>query len=182
MQKLETQGGDRIIVAALSAFSKGEKMMRKQVLLCFLLFLAAALLSGCQRKRLAQDAVLESFLYETAGMAMGSETSFSIVREGDGFTVTQSSGGGQFVRTAHVEPEIMVQMTDILRAHNALAWNGFARSDPHMLDGTTFTLSVAFDDGTTISAQGANNYPKGLSAAVGEIKNLFDQFLREPEQ
>lgn len=182
MQKLETQGGDRIIVAALSAFSKGEKTMRKQVLLCFLLFLAAALLSGCQRKRLAQDAVLESFLYETAGMAMGSETSFSIVREGDGYAVTQSSGGGHTVRTAHVGRENAMQATDILREYNALSWDGYAKYDPRVLDGTTFILSVAFDDGTTISAQGANNYPKGLSAAVGEIKNLFDQFLREPEQ
>ena len=156
--------------------------MRRQLLLCFLLFLASALMSGCQRKRLAQDVLLESFCYETVGTAMGSETRLSIVREGNGFTVIQSSGGGRNVRSAHVGQEAGGQMTGILRAHNALAWNGFAKSDPRMLDGTSFTLSIAFDDGTTILAQGANNYPKGLSAAVGEIKNLFDQFLWEPEQ
>jgi len=156
--------------------------MRKQILLCFLLFLAAALLGGCQRKRLKEDVLVESFSYETVGTAMGSETTFSIVREDGGFTVTQSSGGGQFVRTAHVEREIMVQTTDILRAHNALAWDGFAQSDSRMLDGTSFTLSIAFDDGTTISARGTNSYPKGLSAAVREIKDLIDRFLRESEQ
>ena len=156
--------------------------MRKQILLCFLLFLAAALLGGCQRKRLKEDVLVESFSYETVGTAMGSETTFSIVREDGGFTVTQSFGGGRTVRRAYVGETAGAQATDILRAHNALSWDGYAKSDPRVLDGTTFTLSVAFDDGTNISAQGANNYPKGLSAAVGEIKNLFDQFLREPEQ
>ena len=157
-------------------------MMRKQILLCFLLFLAAALLGGCQRKRLKEDVLVESFSYETIGTAMGSETELSIVREGDGFAVTQSSGGGHTVRSAYVEQAVGGQVTDILRAHNALSWNGFAQSDPHMLAGTSFTLFIAFDDGTTISARGTNSYPKGLSAAVQEIRDLFDRFLRESEQ
>ena len=156
--------------------------MRKQILLCFLLFLAAALLGGCQRKRLKDGVLIESFSYETVGTAMGSETSLSIVRDDGGFTVTESFGNGATIRRAYVGQTVGAKATDILRAHNALAWNGFAKSDPHMLDGTSFSLSIAFDDGTTILAQGANNYPKGLSAAVGEIKNLFDQFLWEPEQ
>ena len=156
--------------------------MRKQMLLCLLLFLAAALLGGCQKKRLKEDVLVESFSYETIGTAMGSETTFSIVREGDGFAVTQSSGGGHTVRTAHVGRENAKQATDILREYNALSWDGYAKSDPRVLDGTTFTLSVAFDDGTTISAWGTNSYPKGLSAAVREIKDLFDRFLRESEQ
>ena len=156
--------------------------MRKQVLLCFLLFLAAALLGGCQRKRLKEDVLVESFSYETVGTAMGSETTFSIVREGEGFTVIQSSGGGQIVRSAYVEQAVGGKVTDILRTHHALSWNGFAKSDPHMLDGTSFTLFIAFDDGTTISARGTNSYPKGLPAAMQEIKDLLDRFLQAPEQ
>jgi len=156
--------------------------MRKQILICFLLFLAAALLGGCQRKRLKDGVLIESFSYETVGTAMGSETALSIVRDDGGFTVTQSSGGGRTVRRAYVGQTAGVQATDILRAHNVLAWDGFAKSDPHMLDGTSFSLSIAFDDGTTVSARGTNSYPKGLSAAVREIRNLFDRFLREPEQ
>lgn len=156
--------------------------MRKQMLLCLLLFLAAALLGGCQKKRLKEDVLVESFSYETIGTAMGSETTFSIVREGDGFTVTQSAGGGKTVRSAYADQAAGAQATDILRAHNALSWNGFAKSDPHMLDGTSFTLFIAFDDGTTISARGTNSYPKGLSAAVKEIRDLLDRFLQEPEQ
>ncbi len=156
--------------------------MRKQILLCFLLFLAVALPGGCQRKRLKDGVLIESFSYETVGTAMGSETALSIVREGDGFTVTQSSGGGRTVRRAYVGQAAGAQATDILRAHNALAWNGFAKSDPHMLDGTSFTLFIDFDDGTAVSARGTNSYPRGLSAAVREIRDLFDQLLREPEQ
>lgn len=156
--------------------------MRKQVLLCFLLFLAAALLGGCQKKRLAQDVLLECLCYETIGTAMGSETELSIVREGDGFAVTQSTCGGQTVRRAYVEQTVGGQVTDILRAHDALSWNGFEKSNPLVMDGSSFILSITFDDGTTISARGTNSYPKGLSAAMREIEDLFDRFLREPEQ
>lgn len=114
--------------------------MRKQILLCFLLFLAAALLGGCQKKRLKDGVLIESFSYETVGTAMGSETALSIVRDDGGFTVTQSSGGGRTVRRAYVGQTAVAQATDILRAHNALSWDGFAKSDPHMLDGTSFSL------------------------------------------
>ena len=156
--------------------------MRKQILLCILLFLAAALLGGCRRKRLAQDVLLESFCYETIGTAMGSETTFSVICEENGFSVTQSFGRGQNVRSAYVEQEVGAQATDILRKHNVLSWNGFEKSDPLVLDGTSFTLFIAFSDGTTISARGTNSYPKGLSTAVQEIEELFDRFLRESEQ
>ena len=156
--------------------------MRKQVLLCFLLFLAAALLGGCQRKRLAQDVLLESFCYETVGTAMGSEMELSIIREGDGFAVTQSFDGEQTVRSAYVEQMVGEQVNDILRAHDALSWNGFEKSNPLVMDGSSFILSITFDDGTTISARGTNSYPKGLSAAVQEIEDLVDRFLSEPEQ
>ena len=157
-------------------------MMRKQVLHCLLLLLAIALLSGCHRKRLDGDILVESFLYETFGTEMSSERTFSIVCEEDGVTITQSSGGGQFVRTAHVVQKIMVRVTDILREHDVLSWDGYAKYDPRVLDGTSFTLSIDFGDGTTISAQGTNSYPKGLSAAMREIEDLFDRFLRESEQ
>ena len=153
----------------------------RRFLLGILLLLIAFVLTGC-RKRLPDTATIETFVYETRGMAMGSETSFSIAREGDGFTVTQSSGGGQIVRTAHAGHEVGVTITDILRTHNAHAWNGFAKSDPLVLDGTSFSLFIVFDDGTTISARGTNSYPKGLSAAVREIQSLFDRFLSEPDQ
>ena len=147
-----------------------------------MLFLAAALLSGCQRKRLKNGVLIEAFSYETVGMSMGSETELSIVRNDGGFTVMESFGNGEIIRSAFVGQMVGAQATDILRAHNVLSWNGFAKSDPHVLDGTSFILSIAFDDGTTISARGTNLYPKGLSAAVREIRDLFDRFLHETEQ
>ena len=86
------------------------------------------------------------------------------------------------MRRAYVEQTVGGQVTDILRAHDALSWNGFEKSNPLVMDGSSFILSITFDDGTTISARGTNSYPKGLSAAMREIEDLFDRFLREPEQ
>ena len=154
--------------------------MRK-FLLGIMLLLAVFVFAGCQ-KRLPDTATIETFVYETRGTAMGSETSFSIAREGDGFIVTQSTGGGQIVRMAHVGQDVVSQATDILRTYNALSWDGFAGSDPNISDGESFTLRIAFNDGSSVAARGTNSYPKGMTAAVREIQNLFDRFLREPEQ
>lgn len=154
--------------------------MRRQMLLGFLLFLAVALLSGCQKKQLDEDALVASFSYMTAGMMMGGEKALSIARDGDGFVVTKRVG--ETVRSAHAGQTAGEQVTDILREHNALSWNGFAKSNPHVLDGTSFTLSIVFDDGKTVFAQGANSWPKGMAVAVREIEKLIDRFLRESEQ
>lgn len=153
----------------------------RRFLLGILLLLIAFVLTGC-RKRLPDTATIETFVYETRGTAMGSETSLSIAREGDGFIVTQSFGGGQIVRTAHVGRDVVSQATEILRAHNALSWDGFAGSNPNISDGESFTMRIAFDDGSSVAARGTNSYPKGLGTAVHEIEDLFDRFLREPEQ
>ena len=54
--------------------------------------------------------------------------------------------------------------------------------DSMILDGESFRLTIAFDDGTIISARGTNRRPKGMGQALREIENLFDQLLWETEQ
>ncbi|MBR5289079.1 MAG: hypothetical protein IKU34_10915 [Clostridia bacterium] len=156
--------------------------MRKQILLCILLGLAAVVLWGCRAKRLPEGVSVETLRYETWFMMAGSETSLSISREDDGFTVVRTVGWEEPSRRAHGSAQMGKNIADILREHDVLSWDGFSGHDPLIDDGESFTLTIAFDDGTTISARGTNRRPKGMGQAMREIENLFDQLLWEPEQ
>ena len=156
--------------------------MRKPILLCILLGLAAAVMCGCRAKRLPEGVSIESLSYETRFMMAGTETSLSISRENDGFTVVRTVGWEEPSCRARVSEEMGKNVADILREHNVLSWEGFSGYDPMIADGESFTLTIAFDDGTTISARGTNKRPKGMGQAMREIENLFDQLLWEPEQ
>ena len=162
-------------------FERG-RMMRKQILLCMLLCLAAVVLYSCRAKRLPDGVSIESLFYETWFMMAGTETSLSISRENDGFAIVRTVGWEEPSRRARVSEEMGKNVADILREHNVLSWDGFSGHDPMIDDGKSFTLSIAFDNGTTISARGTNRRPKGMGQAMREIEDLFDQFLREPEQ
>ena len=156
--------------------------MRKQILLCILLVLAAAVLCGCRAKRLPEGVSIESLSYETRFMMAGSETSLSISRENDGFVIVRTVGWKESSRRARGSAQMGRNVADILRKHDVLSWDGFSGYDPLIADGESFTLSIAFDDGTAISARGTNKRPKGMGQAMREIENLFDQLLWEPEQ
>ena len=156
--------------------------MRKQVLLCILLGLAAVVLCSCRAKRLPESVSIESLCYETRGMMAGAETSLSIFREDNGFEIVCTGGGGEPSRRARASEEMGRSVADILREHNVLSWDGFSGHDLMILDGESFTLRIAFDDGTAISARGTNASPQEMGQALREIENLFDQLLWEPEQ
>ena len=49
------------------------------------------------------------------------------------------------------------------------SWDGYTKSDPNALDGSSFSLEIALADGKTIYAHGTNAYPKNY----GEFENCI---------
>lgn len=156
--------------------------MRKSILCCLLIGLVVIVLCSFRTKRLPEGVGLESFRYETSGMMAGAETSLSIFREQDGFVIVRTGNWGEPSRRARGSAEMGKKIANILCENHALSWDGFSGHDSMMLDGKSFELTIAFDDGTTISARGTNRRPKGMGQALQEIENLFDQLLWETEQ
>ena len=55
------------------------------------------------------------------------------------------------------------------------SWDGFTGSDPHVLDGYSFSFEATLSDGTTISASGSNASPQGYPAfktAIGRYLGM----------
>ena len=41
-------------------------------------------------------------------------------------------------------------------------WDGFSKSNPNVLDGSSFSFSAELSDGRALSARGSNSFPKGF--------------------
>ena len=78
-----------------------------------------------------------------------------------------------------VEDVWVDQLQDIVQAYNVILWDGFKGSDSMLLDGDSFSFSLAFSDGTTVNASGYGSFPSGYGDASAEIKEHFMQLLPE---
>ena len=61
------------------------------------------------------------------------------------------------------------------------AWDGYRQEDSAVLDGESFSLNVAFEDGSGIDAVGTNSFPDGYYEKKGAIQAFFEALMREYE-
>ena len=77
--------------------------------------------------------------------------------------------------------EDMTAFSALLHELNLTEWNGFRRSDPDVLDGEDFSLSVVFADGDEISAYGSNSFPSGYSDKMRRVEEFFRALMEDYE-
>lgn len=61
----------------------------------------------------------------------------------------------------------------LLTACDVRKWDGFRKSNPHVLDGEMFSFSAKLADGTTITASGSNSFP----VHYGELVNALHDYV-----
>ncbi len=77
--------------------------------------------------------------------------------------------------------EDMAAFSTLLHELNLAEWNGFRKSDPDVLDGEDFSLSVVFADGDEISAYGSNSFPSGYEDKMSRIEDFFRTLMEDYE-
>ena len=70
-------------------------------------------------------------------------------------------------------------LTNIVLGNNMILWDGFSESDSMLLDGTHFSITLEFSDGTTVNANGYGCFPAYYGNASEAIAALFLQLLPE---
>lgn len=68
------------------------------------------------------------------------------------------------------DPELLSVMSGIIDSHNVRKWDGFSKTNPHVLDGEGFSLELSYSDGKTVRAYGNNSYPDGYRAFYDEFQ------------
>ena len=79
--------------------------------------------------------------------------------------------------------ELYLAYTFVLPVTDAdlAAWDGYRQEDSAVLDGESFSLNVAFEDGSGIDAVGTNSFPDGYYEKKGAIQAFFEALMREYE-
>ena len=70
------------------------------------------------------------------------------------------------------------KLVEIINRYKAAKWNGFHKSNRHVLDGRSFTLCIRCTDGREIDAQGYMSYPRGYAEFRKEVDELFENWYR----
>lgn len=73
-----------------------------------------------------------------------------------------------------VDDAVMVEVSELFAKLNIKSWDRFDRSNDYVLDGSGFSLSAEFEDGTTISASGSNAFPKNFSEFATELRKIME--------
>lgn len=76
-----------------------------------------------------------------------------------------------------VDAEILDKVQAILEKYDVGKWNGYSGYNPMALDGSSFALFVQFTDGSSLSAQGTNNFPDNYSNVRREFNSLTSEAI-----
>lgn len=161
--------------------------MRKLQLLYLLILIFV--LCGCGKKEdpvqlpketQEQGEAMEITLFSFTHTGMSMEQCFMYsaeqTEEGIRLYTEELFSGGLIVDTIVDEP-VLEQLGEIAGKYRLDRWDGFDKTDKHVMDGNSFTLSVILADGKTISAHGNNRFPDGYSDAKQEICTLFEDLI-----
>lgn len=123
------------------------------------------------------DSPLVSFSYSYAGMAMPPIEGISARRDEDGCFADFHLGHAEDIENVPISTEDFDKLECILREYEIGSWAGFDEVDPYMLDGESFTLCAAFEDGTRIEAHGSNSFPQRYWDVKDTLLSCIEQIM-----
>lgn len=68
------------------------------------------------------------------------------------------------------------KIIEILDKYEVYKWDGFKKSNPNVLDGDSFNLSVRYNDDKSIFASGYMMWPKNYREVQGELDSIFMKY------
>ena len=74
------------------------------------------------------------------------------------------------------ELSLVEELEEMIAGYEIGDWNGFSEADRRMLDGEDFLLSIHFEDGKLISANGSNAFPKNYKEVKAEWNRLLGEY------
>lgn len=136
---------------------------------------------GNQAPAPVESKPIEYFCYSNSGSSTYEIYSYEVKKDKESgeMVVVYELNCGNEVYTVPADEELLQALAAIVADHNMQRWDGFSEIDSMILDGSGFSLSVAFEDGSRIRASGSNSFPRGFSAAWEAIDDLFTKYLEK---
>ncbi len=97
---------------------------------------------------------------------------FEIVHDESGYTMQFDLYEDAVFHT--LTPEAMEKVSSVISKYNVRSWDGFDKVDRFALDGEGFYLYITFSDGSRISANGSNMFPKNYREVFRELEAILE--------
>ena len=146
------------------------------------------LLSGCQSgnttppeptSKPMPDAPLISLSFSESHSYYARVQGYEFRAEDDQYTVYFEMANEEEPYPVAVDQAWVDTLTSFIRQYDMMVWDGFSGSDSMLLDGTHFSVSFSFQDGTTVNASGYGRFPMNYGDASAAIEAHFLQLLPE---
>lgn len=120
------------------------------------------------------------FSYST-GYAMNSSVSYAVRLEGNKYYATIKLDGvsEEDAVIVEVDDNTIDKIINVLKKYHVEKWNGFNKSNKHVMDGNSFSLTVRMKNDDYISATGYMMWPKNYSNVKSELDNIFKNCVKE---
>lgn len=151
----------------------------------WMLLLAALLFSvGCSTasptapengNQVTEMKEIREFSYQHRGSSAYDGYRYTFYRDETGVHLTADMNSGREKLQVTLDVETMEKLEQIVFAHQMQNWDGFSKTNSHVMDGEGFSLHITFMDDTEISAKGNNAFPAGY----GDAENAFGGMFRE---
>ena len=96
--------------------------------------------------------------------------SYEVTLTGDGYAITENEGDPW-----PLDPSLAEELIRFVDECGMKRWDGFHGSNPYVLDGEGFSLTMEFADGTTVYASGENSFPDGYQEAAARLDEIFEK-------
>ena len=77
------------------------------------------------------------------------------------------------VKEREITKKEVKKIEEIVEKYEVYKWDGFNKSDPNVLDGNSFNMSITLKEGKIISASGYMKYPNNYREVKDELDDLF---------
>ena len=158
-------------------------MYRKGLIIMMVLFGLASFF-GCDKGsgKKPDESALQSFSYSYNGTSRDSIYSYSLNRLEDGgaefvYETLRFQEEGDIIVEA--DESILDRIRQLYLKHKAYKWNGYNKSNPNVLDGSSFSEYMDFEDGGSLSIQGSNSRPNGYGAFEDEFEELIRPLIEK---
>ena len=144
--------------------------------------------NGEGKKAKDNETGIVSFYYGYNGSIGGDSYSYDI-KEQDGklvfiYEAMEKRDYGEM--TTECGQEILDKLYALYKEQRIAEWNGYSKSNPNVLDGDGFSLSIKFGDGATLSAHGSNAFPVRYGDFISGMNEILsplrDKVLEEKKQ
>lgn len=172
-------------------------MKTSQIILVFLL-ICTVFLSSCKSvsNNRANEVVEEnvmvsseiSCIYYQYRVARGWSYNIEIKREGSDYYLRAEFDdpensyepadliweGAEYTKTVK---SFFDRIVEVIDNNDVLSWNGFDGYDPEAKDGWGFNLSIDFENGAHLTAEGENEFPPEYSVVEKEFSDLINEII-----